>query len=289
MARNQYQEGQMWKKSPPQWKQEPFNPQTASSLKPSACFKGGKEGHRAAECHSQAPARQPEHPLQGKPSKPGQHEKETALRSREIIESSPPPLLEKETQAYQQEKPYSLGSDPEDEPLRVKEQSKPLNIVSYGLLFLCLPFQPDFLSMVHIRYFTPFPALIFTCVVSIIMVIPASFNKIVNLFSFTAWIFNGISVASLLYLKIKKPELPRSYKVPIIIPIIFLMISIYLVLTPIIDQPQVEFFYVILFILSGIIFYFPLVHYKYCPACLRKLTIYMQLLMEVAATEKDTK
>ncbi|XP_032068886.1 b(0,+)-type amino acid transporter 1-like [Thamnophis elegans] len=149
--------------------------------------------------------------------------------------------------------------------------------------------MPDFLSMVHIRYFTPFPALIFTCVVSIIMVIPASFNKIVNLFSFTAWIFNGISVASLLYLKIKKPELPRSYKVPIIIPIIFLMISIYLVLTPIIDQPQVEFFYVILFILSGIIFYFPLVHYKYSPACLRKLTIYMQLLMEVAATEKDTK
>ncbi|KAG8124313.1 hypothetical protein E2320_019604, partial [Naja naja] len=172
---------------------------------------------------------------------------------------------------------------------RVKEQSKPLSIVNYGLLFPCLPFQPDFLSMVHIRYFTPFPALIFTSVVSIIMVIPASFNKIVNLFSFTTWIFNGISVASLLYLKIKKPELPRSYKVPIIIPIIFLMISIYLVLTPIIDQPQLEFFYVILFIFSGIIFYFPLVHYKYCPACLRKLTIYMQLLMEVAATEKDMK
>uniref|UniRef100_A0A670ZFZ2 Zmp:0000001267 n=1 Tax=Pseudonaja textilis TaxID=8673 RepID=A0A670ZFZ2_PSETE len=71
------------------------------------------------------------------------------------------------------------------------------------------------------------------------------------------------------------------FYVPIIIPIIFLMISIYLVLTPIIDQPQLEFFYVILFIFSGIIFYFPLVHYKYCPACLRKLTIYMQLLMEV--------
>uniref|UniRef100_A0A8C6X4Z5 B(0,+)-type amino acid transporter 1 n=1 Tax=Naja naja TaxID=35670 RepID=A0A8C6X4Z5_NAJNA len=124
--------------------------------------------------------------------------------------------------------------------------------------------MPDFLSMVHIRYFTPFPALIFTSVVSIIMVIPASFNKIVNLFR---WVF----------------------LVPIIIPIIFLMISIYLVLTPIIDQPQLEFFYVILFIFSGIIFYFPLVHYKYCPACLRKLTIYMQLLMEVAATEKDMK
>ncbi|XP_063171006.1 b(0,+)-type amino acid transporter 1-like [Candoia aspera] len=146
--------------------------------------------------------------------------------------------------------------------------------------------MPDFLSMVHVRYFTPFPALIFTSVVSIIMVIPGSFSEIVNLFSFTAWIFNGISVTSLLYLKMKKPELPRSYKVPVIIPIIFLMISIYLVLTPIIDQPQIEFFYVILFILSGIVFYFPLVHYKCCPACIRKLNFYMQLLLEVAATEK---
>lgn len=65
------------------------------------------------------------------------------------------------------------------------------------------------------------------------------------------------------------------------------MASVYLVLAPIIDQPQIEFLYVILFIFSGIIFYFPLVHFKYHPKFLRKLTLQLQLLLEVAPTEKN--
>ncbi|KAH0621951.1 hypothetical protein JD844_023724 [Phrynosoma platyrhinos] len=87
--------------------------------------------------------------------------------------------------------------------------------------------------------------------------------------------------------QIKKPELPRSYKVPIIIPVVFLLTSTYLVLAPIIDQPQIEFLYIILFILSGVIFYFPLVRYKYHPAYLQKLTLHLQLLLDVAPAEKD--
>ncbi|XP_053133282.1 b(0,+)-type amino acid transporter 1-like [Hemicordylus capensis] len=147
--------------------------------------------------------------------------------------------------------------------------------------------MPDILSMAHVQCLTPSPALIFTSVVSLIMIIPGSFSQIVNLFSFTAWLFYGTTIAGLLYLKIKKPELPSSYKVPIIIPILFLVASIYLVLAPIIDQPQIEFLYVILFIFSGILFYFPLVRYKLHPTFLRKFTLHLQLLLEVAPTEKD--
>ncbi|XP_020639949.3 b(0,+)-type amino acid transporter 1 [Pogona vitticeps] len=147
--------------------------------------------------------------------------------------------------------------------------------------------MPDILSMAHIRCLTPSPALIFTSVVSLMMVVSGNFSQIVNLFSFTAWIFYGITVTGLLYLKIKKPELPRSYKVPILIPVLFLLMSVYLVLAPIIDQPQIEFLYVILFVFSGVIFYFPLVHYKCHPTCLKRLTLHLQLLLEVAPTERD--
>nr|XP_056712872.1 b(0,+)-type amino acid transporter 1-like [Euleptes europaea] len=147
--------------------------------------------------------------------------------------------------------------------------------------------MPNILSMAHVRRLTPSPALIFTSAVSLIMIIPGSFSHIVNLFSFTAWLFYGITIAGLLYLKIKKPELPRSYRVPIIIPIVVLMTSVYLVLAPIIDQPQTEFLYVILFIFSGVIFYFPLVRYQHHPAFLGRFTLHLQLLLEVATAEKN--
>nr|XP_009682214.1 PREDICTED: b(0,+)-type amino acid transporter 1-like [Struthio camelus australis] len=148
--------------------------------------------------------------------------------------------------------------------------------------------MPDILSMAHVRCLTPSPALMFTSTVSLIMILLGNFTTIVNFFSFIAWFFYGMTILGLLYLKIKKSELPRSYKVPIIIPIIVLMAAIYLVLAPIIDQPQVEFLYIVLFIFSGIIFYFPLVHFKCHPRFLQRVTLHLQLFLEVAPTARNT-
>ncbi|KFW87087.1 B(0,+)-type amino acid transporter 1, partial [Manacus vitellinus] len=148
--------------------------------------------------------------------------------------------------------------------------------------------MPDILSMAHVRRLTPSPALMFTSVMSLIMIISGNFTSIVNFFSFIAWLFYGMTISGLLYLKIKKPELPRSYKVPIIIPIIVLIAAVYLVLAPIIDQPQIEILYIIAFIFSGIILYFPLVRFKCHPRFLQTVTLHLQLFLEVAPTTKDT-
>ena len=51
-------------------------------------------------------------------------------------------------------------------------------------------------------------------------------------------------------------------QVPIVIPVIVLLISIYLVIGPIVDDPKVEYLYATLFILAGFIFYVPFVYYK---------------------------
>uniref|UniRef100_A0A672GJG0 b(0,+)-type amino acid transporter 1 n=1 Tax=Salarias fasciatus TaxID=181472 RepID=A0A672GJG0_SALFA len=149
--------------------------------------------------------------------------------------------------------------------------------------------MPDILSMAHVHRLTPSPALIFTTTVSLIVLIPGDFKSIVNYFSFTAWIFYGITLSGLIYLKIKKPELPRPYSVgvPIIVPILALIAAVFLVLAPIIDNPQIEYLYVTLFIVSGVIFYIPFIHYKVCPRLLNKLTVFLQLFLEVAPTEKN--
>uniref|UniRef100_A0A8C7G637 b(0,+)-type amino acid transporter 1 n=2 Tax=Oncorhynchus kisutch TaxID=8019 RepID=A0A8C7G637_ONCKI len=147
--------------------------------------------------------------------------------------------------------------------------------------------MPDILSMAHVNRLTPSPALIFTTAISLLVLIPGDFQSIVNFFSFTAWFFYAITLSGLLYLKIKKPELPRPYRVPIVIPILVIIAAIFLVLAPIIDNPAIEYLYVTLFIFSGVLVYVPFIHFKLCPGLLEKVTVFLQLFLEVAPADKN--
>ncbi|XP_077607173.1 b(0,+)-type amino acid transporter 1-like [Crocuta crocuta] len=147
--------------------------------------------------------------------------------------------------------------------------------------------MPQLLSMVHVHRLTPTPALMFTSAVALILVIPGSFGTIVNFLSFLGWITYGTTFGCLLYLRIKKKNLPRPYKVPTIVPVIMLLASLYLVLAPVIDHPQIEFLYIFLFLLSGIPVYFLFVYCQCQPKCLQMATLYLQLLLEVAPTAKN--
>ncbi|KAG7328511.1 hypothetical protein KOW79_008455 [Hemibagrus wyckioides] len=147
--------------------------------------------------------------------------------------------------------------------------------------------MPSILSMAHVHRFTPSPALMFTSIIAFIVLIPGDFQGIINFFSFASWFFYGLTVSGLLYLKIKKSDLPSTYKVPIFIPILVILVAVFLVLAPIIDNPQLEYLYVTLFILSGSLIYFPFIHFKLCPHLLDKLTVFLQLLLEVAPADKN--
>lgn len=60
------------------------------------------------------------------------------------------------------------------------------------------------------------------------------------------------------------------FQVPIIIPYVVLIISIYLVIGPIIDKPQIEYLYALMFILAGLIFYVPFVKLGMTPRFMGK-------------------
>ncbi|XP_004696452.1 b(0,+)-type amino acid transporter 1-like [Echinops telfairi] len=146
--------------------------------------------------------------------------------------------------------------------------------------------MPSLLSMVHAHHLTPAPALMFTTAVALILIIQGSFSAIVNLLSLIAWIIYGTTISCLLYLRVKEKHLPRSYKVPTFIPVIMLLASIFLVLVPIIDHPQMEFFYLFLFLLSGFLAYFLFIYFQCQPKCLQMATLHLQLLLEVAPTTR---
>lgn len=51
-------------------------------------------------------------------------------------------------------------------------------------------------------------------------------------------------------------------KVPIVIPALMVLMSVYLVIAPIIDQPSMLYLYCVIFIFSGLILYFIFIYRK---------------------------
>ncbi|XP_057290971.1 b(0,+)-type amino acid transporter 1-like isoform X6 [Hydractinia symbiolongicarpus] len=151
--------------------------------------------------------------------------------------------------------------------------------------------MPKLLAMVHTKRHTPLPALIFTCIIAWIMLIPESsnFSTLVNYFNFAAWTFYGGTVAALLWLRIRQPDLERPYKVFIGIPIVVLLCSLYLVIAPFYDYP-LQSLYCLLFILFGIPVYFLFVKYQVFPKAITtgfgsfvdKITYKIQMLCDLS-------
>ena len=97
------------------------------------------------------------------------------------------------------------------------------------------------------------------------MVLSGNIDSLIDFFSFTAWIFYGGSMVALLVMRKTRPNHPRPYKCPLMIPILVLVISAYLIVAPIIDKPQIEYLYAAGFIGAGMLVYLPFVKFGYVP------------------------
>lgn len=76
---------------------------------------------------------------------------------------------------------------------------------------------------------------------------------------------------------------------PIILPILVLIIAIYLVIAPLVDNPDVIILYAVGYILCGPIVYYLLVYKKLKIPGIDKMTLFLQILLEVAPTNWDEK
>ncbi|XP_012630631.1 B(0,+)-type amino acid transporter 1 [Microcebus murinus] len=145
------------------------------------------------------------------------------------------------------------------------------------------------LSYISVKRLTPAPAIIFHGIIAIIYIIPGDINSLVNYFSFASWLFYGLTVLGLVVMRFTRKELERPIQVPVAIPILVTCISVFLVLAPIISAPAWEYLYCVLFILSGLIFYFLFVYYKFgwAQKISKPITMHLQMLMEAVPPEED--
>lgn len=141
------------------------------------------------------------------------------------------------------------------------------------------------LSYIHIKKNTPGPAVFLQGILSVIFLTVGDISALIEFASFLIWFFYGSAVVCLLVMRKTHAHIHRSYKVPIILPIITLIVSVFLVVTPLVDNPSIKYLSAVGFILSGVIVYVPFVYYKVRPRIMDEITHYIQLFFMVVPTK----
>lgn len=111
-------------------------------------------------------------------------------------------------------------------------------------------------------------------------IVVGDIEALIEFASFLIWVFYGSAVVCLLVLRKTQPDLPRPYKVPLVIPIVTLAVAVFLSVTPIVTEPPAKYLAALGFILSGVVVYIPFVYYKYRP---RVMGTIIELLLLISA------
>ncbi|KAI8504402.1 Large neutral amino acids transporter small subunit 1 [Branchiostoma belcheri] len=92
---------------------------------------------------------------------------------------------------------------------------------------------PDILAMVNVHRYTPVPSLILGGILSLIMLCTTDVYVLINYASFVYWIFIGMAILGLVVIHFKYPSMERPVKMPVVLPIIFVLACLFIVVVSI--------------------------------------------------------
>ncbi|XP_077388502.1 cystine/glutamate transporter isoform X2 [Festucalex cinctus] len=96
---------------------------------------------------------------------------------------------------------------------------------------------PEVYSMIHIRRNTPIGAVLLLYPLTILELFLGDIESLLNFMSFLRWLSIGVVVLGLIYLRYTRPDIPRPFKVPIIIPVVFSLTCFFMVFLSLYSDP----------------------------------------------------
>ncbi|KRZ68331.1 Y+L amino acid transporter 1, partial [Trichinella papuae] len=98
--------------------------------------------------------------------------------------------------------------------------------------------MPQALTLISLKYMTPVPAVILTGLLScVFLLLSSNIYSLINYIQIVNWLAISLAMLSLFQLRRKLPDAPRTIKVNLIFPFVFLVGCLFLVVVPVIAAP----------------------------------------------------
>uniref|UniRef100_A0A8C1TFD4 Solute carrier family 7 member 11 n=1 Tax=Cyprinus carpio TaxID=7962 RepID=A0A8C1TFD4_CYPCA len=148
---------------------------------------------------------------------------------------------------------------------------------------------PEVLSMIHIRRHTPLPAVIVLYPITLLILFLGDIYSLLNFMSFLRWLFIGVAVIGLIYMRYTRPDMPRPFKVPIFIPAVFSLTCFFMVFLSLYSDP-INTGIGFAISLTGIPAYYIFIHCERKPKWFQKLSDSvnrsLQIILEVVPADQ---
>ena len=148
---------------------------------------------------------------------------------------------------------------------------------------------PEVMSSLHVRTCIPVMSVIVTHAIGILLLIPGDIGPLINFTSFCQFWVIGLTIISLCrmrYTMHRQKDTTHSFRTPIPILIFDLFIVVFMIVSPFVSSPKVEFLYGLGFVALGGIIYIPFVYMERQIPGFDKVTTFLQLLLQIAPTAK---
>ncbi|XP_002759144.3 solute carrier family 7 member 13 [Callithrix jacchus] len=131
------------------------------------------------------------------------------------------------------------------------------------------------------RHASPCIAVLLLVILGSLAIILTSLIKLINsLFSRSSF-WSLLAMIGILKWRYQEPNLSIPYKVFLPFPLVAIVIDMGSVVIPLVKSPNAYYVYVLLLVLSGLLFYIHLIHFKIRLAWFEKMTCYFQLLFNI--------